>query len=366
MAYSFVESFFIGWATGVCTTSLAVTIIVLALRGTARGASVLVWLSKNHNTDVAETSTKQTVAATNVPIPHQVPESQVIRSQMNPNPITESHRELAFRVITVCGPDGIRENVAGFEFLVENLFMDLFYGGVDPAITPIIIPTAERSSFNDQELVRLAGDPPEGETWSQLICDRDTRLYAIWTFLNRLIYRRMDPNCNVEECLLPPEASSCYQLMPRRDFTHSEFTIHHIAAVGSTEIIPGEDSISVWREILFMMLMGLYKMVYIPATDLDMDDPRRERIDSMASEVADALNLELLEARGRSGADIKKRLSHIFGYAANCALIFFGQPSVWETDWDSDPGRLVAPRIRFMWNGQVKWTRPPVVYKGTP
>ncbi|EWZ84696.1 hypothetical protein FOWG_12439 [Fusarium oxysporum f. sp. lycopersici MN25] len=332
MAYSFVESFFIGWATGVCTTSLAVTIIVLALRGTARGASVLVWLSKNHNTDVAETSTKQTVAATNVPIPQQVPESQVIRSQMNPNPITESHRELTFRVITVCGPDGIRENVAGFEFLVENLFMDLFYGGVDPAITPIIIPTAERSSFNDQELVRLA----------------DTRLYAIWTFLNRLIYRRMDPNCNVEECLLPPEASSCYQLMPRRDFTHRE------------------DSISVWREILFMMLMGLYKMVYIPATDLDMDDPRRERIDSMASEVADALNLELLEARGRSGADIKKRLSHIFGYAANCALIFFGQPSVWETDWDSDPGRLVAPRIRFMWNGQVKWTRPPVVYKGTP
>ncbi|EWZ46687.1 uncharacterized protein FOBCDRAFT_268762 [Fusarium oxysporum Fo47] len=319
-----------------------------SLRGTARGASVLVWLSKNHNTDVAETSTKQTVAATNVPIPQQVPESQVIRSQMNPNPITESHRELAFRVITVCGPDGIRENVAGFEFLVENLFMDLFYGGVDPAITPIIIPTAERSSFNDQELVRLAGDPPEGETWSQLICDRDTRLYAIWTFLNRLIYRRMDPNCNVEECLLPPEASSCYQLMPRRDFTHRE------------------DSISVWREILFMMLMGLYKMVYIPATDLDMDDPRRERIDSMASEVADALNLELLEARGRSGADIKKRLSHIFGYAANCALIFFGQPSVWETDWDSDPGRLVAPRIRFMWNGQVKWTRPPVVYKGTP
>ncbi|KAF6522894.1 hypothetical protein HZS61_014422 [Fusarium oxysporum f. sp. conglutinans] len=114
------------------------------------------------------------------------------------------------------------------------------------------------------------------------------------------------------------------------------------------------------------MLMGLYKMAYIPATDLDKDDPRRERIDSMASEVADALNLELLKARGRSGADIKKRLSHIFGYAANSALIFFGQPSVWEADWDSDPGRLVAPRIRFMWNRQVKWTRPPVVYNGTP
>ncbi|KAI3587609.1 hypothetical protein IWW34DRAFT_875901 [Fusarium oxysporum f. sp. albedinis] len=311
MAYSFVESFFIGWATGVCTTSLAVTIIVLALRGTARGASVLVWLSKNHNTDVAETSTKQTVAATNVPIPQQVPESQVIRSQMNPNPITESHRELAFRVITVCGPDGIKENVAGFEFLVENLFMDLVYGGVDPAITPIIIPTVERSSFNDQELVRLAGDPPEDE-WIQTAMLKNA--------------------C----CLLRSQAviSSC------------------LVATSLT--------------ILFMMLMGLYKMVYIPATDLDMDDPRRERIDSMASEVADALNLELLEARGRSGADIKKRLSHIFGYAANCALIFFGQPSVWETDWDSDPGRLVAPRIRFMWNGQVKWTRPPVVYKGTP
>ncbi|EXM02312.1 hypothetical protein FOIG_06572 [Fusarium odoratissimum NRRL 54006] len=365
MAYSFAESFFIGWATGVCTTSLAVTIIVLALRGTARGVSVFAWLSKNHNPDVAETSAKQTIEATNVPIPQQVPESQIIRSQMNPNPITESHRELAFRVIEVCGPDGIRENVAGFECLIENLFMDLVYGGVDPAITPGIMPTVERSSFNDQELVRLAGDPPEGETWSELICDRDTRFYAIWTFLNRFLYRRMDPNCNVEECLLPLEVSSCFQLIPHRHFAHSKLAIYSIAAVGSTDIIPGEDSISVWREILFMMLMTLYKMVHIPATDLDKDDPRRERIDSMVSEVADALNLELLEARGRSGADIKKTLSHIFGCAANCALIFFGQPSVWEADWDSDPGRLVAPRIRFMWNGQIKWTRPPVVYNGT-
>ncbi|KAF4960974.1 hypothetical protein FGADI_624 [Fusarium gaditjirri] len=347
MAYSFVESFFIGWATGVCLTSLAVAIIVLVLRGTAHGASVLARLSKNHDSNVAQTSARQTIAATNVPTPQQVPESQVIRTPMNPNPITEPHRELAHRTISVCGPNGINENVEGFECLIEHLFERLVYGGVNPAITPNRMPIVQRSSFNDKELVRLAGDPPEGETWSELICDRDTRFYALWVFTIRFLYRRMDPNCNVEECLLPPEVSSCFQLMPHRDFAHRE------------------DCISVWREVLFMMLMDLYKMVYIPTTALDEDDPRRERIDSMASEVADALNLELLDFQGRSGADIKSRLSHKFGYAANCALIFFGQPSVWEADWDPDPGRLVAPRIRFMWNGQVKWTRPPVVYNGT-
>ncbi|KAF4495077.1 hypothetical protein FAGAP_8796 [Fusarium agapanthi] len=118
---------------------------------------------------------------------------------MNPNPITESHRELAHRIIDVGGPKGIGENV--------------------------------------------------------------------------------------EECLLPPEVSACFHFIPHRQFAHRE------------------DCISVWREILFMMLMNRYKMVYVPATGLDKDDPRRERIGSMASEVADVLNLERLDARGRSGAD---------------------------------------------------------------
>ncbi|KAF5705581.1 hypothetical protein FMUND_12021 [Fusarium mundagurra] len=346
MAYSFVESFFIGWAVGVCTISLVVAIIVLALRGTVRGASFFSWLSNNRNPDVAETSSKQKTAAANVPAPQQVPESQVIRSPMNPNPITESHRELAHRVMDVRGPKGIRENVEGFECLIESFCRNLIYGHGN--VYTASVPTIERSLFNDDELVRLAGNPPEGDTWSELICDRDTRYYAIWNFLVRLLYRRMDPDCNVEECLLPPEVSTCFQFIPERQFAHRE------------------DCISVWREILFMMLMDRYRMVNQPATGLDKDDPRRERIGPMASEVANALNVELLDARGRSGADLKKNLTGIFGIAANCALIFFGQPSVWEADWDSDPGRLVAPRIRFMWNGQVKWTRPATVYNGPP
>ncbi|KAG9497696.1 hypothetical protein J7337_010564 [Fusarium musae] len=340
MAYSFVESFFIGWAVGVCTISLVVAIIVLALRGTVRGASFFSWLNKSRNTDVSETSTKQKPAA-----PQQVPESQVIRSPMNPNPITEPHRELAHRIIPVWGPKEIDQNV-GFECLIESFGRNLIYGHGN--VYTVSVPTIERSLFNDDELVRLAGDPPEGDTWSELICDRDTRYYAIWNFLVRLLYRRMDPDCNVEECLLPPEVSTCFQFIPERQFAHRE------------------DCISVWREILFMMLMGRYRMIYQPATGLDKDDPRRERIESMASEVADALNVELLDARGRSGADLKRVLTGIFGIAANCALIFFGQPSVWEANWDSDQGRLVAPRIRFMWNGQVKWTRPATVYNGPP
>ncbi|KAF5631631.1 uncharacterized protein FTJAE_7832 [Fusarium tjaetaba] len=345
MSYSFVESFFIGWAVGVCTISLVVAIIVLALRGTVRGASFFSWLSKSRNPDVAETSAEQKTAATNAPAPQQVPESQVIRSPMNPNPITEPHRELAHRIIPVWGPKEIDQNV-GFECLVENFCSNLIYGHGN--VYTVSVPTIERSLFNDDELVRLAGNPPEGDTWSELICDRDTRYYAIWNFLVRLLYRRMDPDCDVEECLLPPEVSTCLQFIPERQFAHRE------------------DCISVWREILFMMLMGRYRMIYQPATGLDKNDPRQERIRPMVSEVADALNVELLDARGRSAADLERILTGIFGIAANCALIFFGQPSVWEANWDLDQGRLVAPRIRFMWNGQVKWTRPATVYNGPP
>jgi hypothetical protein len=381
MALSFTASFFIGWAVGVCTISLAIAIIVLALRGTARGASVFAWLSSNHNPDAAETSTKQTTSATNVPIPRQA----TVNWDDDPNPITSPHRKLHERIGEIVGPKGMNENV-GFEHFIKFLALKLVYGGQNPAIKPTIMPTIERSKFDDQELIRLAGNPPEGQTWSELISDRDTRYYAIWTFLIRLLYKRMHPTHNkvlcgdyklsatghptrdIEECLLPPEVSSCFQLIPNRYVGESKFTIHSRAAVGSTDIIPAEDIVSVWREVLFMLLMPLYKLQYVPATGFPVDgkDPRQKRIDSMASEVADALNMELLDACGRSGDVIKKRLSIVFGLAANSALIFFGQPSEWEADWVSDPGRLVAPRIRFMWNGQIKWTRPAALYPGTP
>ncbi|KAF9765417.1 hypothetical protein IL306_002293 [Fusarium sp. DS 682] len=206
-------------------------------------------------------------------------------------------------------------------------------------------PTVERSAFDDKELVRLAGEPPEGETWSELICDLDTRHYALCTFLLRVIYRRMHPTYDIQECLLPPEVSSCYQFIPLR------------------HIKQREDFIPVWREVLFMMIMARYDLVYAPATGLLMRDPRKERIYSMASDVADALNLKLLDASGSPEERIKQALGGTFGIAANSALYFFGQPSEWEADWVSDdPGRLAFPRIRFMWNGQAKWTRPAVEY----
>ncbi|KAF9773944.1 hypothetical protein IL306_008157 [Fusarium sp. DS 682] len=350
MALSFVASFFIGWAAGAGTLSLAVAVIALSLKWTKRGASAFAWLSNSQGASTIEASTKESDTAANLPSPPQVPEARSIQDQMmNPNPITEQHRRLSARVIAIVGPKGIDENV-GFEFFIKHLALNLVYGGQDPAITPTIMPTIERSMFNDQELVRLAGEPPEGETWSELISDRDTRYYAVWTFLVRLLYKRMDPAHDVQECLLPPEVSSCYQLIPNRHYAQTE------------------DFVSVWRETLFMLLMRLYNMVYKPATCFSSDgsDPRQERIDAMASEVADTLNMKLLDAAGRSEDEIKKRLGPIFERAANCALIFFGQPSEWEADWDSDPGRLVTPRIRFMWNGQVKWTRPPTIYPGTP
>ncbi|KAG5786957.1 hypothetical protein H9Q69_013974 [Fusarium xylarioides] len=362
MALSFTASFFIGWAVGVCTISLVIAIIVLTLRGSARGASVFALLRINHKSGGAENSTKQTAAATNVPTPEHDPLPLFV-----PNPITWQHRKLHERLYTVVGPKGIHENV-GYERFIENLALKLVYGGQNPAIEPTIMPTIDRSMFDDRELIRLAGNPPEGQTWSELISDRDTRYYAIWTFLIRLIYKRMHPTYNkvpsgdynlshtghltrdMQECLLPPEVTSCLHLIPNR-------------YVGLTE-----DLVSVWRETLLMLLMPRYKLIHIPsfAFPIDGSDPRQKKIDSMASEIADALNMEALDACRRPVGVVKKRLGNELGRAANAALIFFGQPSEWEVDWTSDPGRLVAPRIRFMWNGQVKWTRPGVLYPGTP
>ncbi|KAH7254064.1 uncharacterized protein BKA55DRAFT_614052, partial [Fusarium redolens] len=311
MALSFTASFFIGWAVGVCTISLAIAIIVLASRGTARGASVFAWLSSNHNPDAAETSTKQTTSATNVPIPRQA----TVNWDDDPNPITSPHRKLHERIGEIVGPKGMNENV-GFEHFIKFLALKLVYGGQNPAIKPTIMPTIERSKFDDQELIRLAGNPPEGQTSQP----------------QGIPLAILKNAC----CLLRSQA------------------------VFSSSLIA--------TEVLFMLLMPLYKLQYVPATGFPVDgkDPRQKRIDSMASEVADALNMELLDACGRSGDVIKKRLSILFGLAANSALIFFGQPSEWEADWVSDPGRLVAPRIRFMWNGQIKWTRPAALYPGTP
>ncbi|KAF4440179.1 hypothetical protein FACUT_3702 [Fusarium acutatum] len=287
MALSFTASFFIGWTVGVCTISFVITIIVLTLRGSARGASVFALLRINHKSGGAENSTKQTATTTNVPAPQHDPLPLFV-----PNPIRWQRRELHKRLHTIVGPKGIRENV-GFELYIQSLALKLVYGGQNPAIEPNIMPTIERSMFDDRELVRLAGNPPEGLT---------------------------------------------------------------------------EDFVSVWRETLLMLLMPLYKLIYIPATAFPIDgsDPRQKKIDSMASEIADALNMEALDACRRPGDVIKTRLGNELGRAANSALIFFGQPSEWEADWTSDPCRLVAPSIQFMWNGQVKLTRPGAVYPGTP
>ncbi|KAF5679518.1 hypothetical protein FCIRC_6131 [Fusarium circinatum] len=366
MALSFTASFFIGWAVGLCTISFVIAIIVLTLRDSSRGSSVLALLRINHKPGSAESSTKQTATAANVPTPEDDPEDDLL-PLFAPNPISWQHRKLHERLHTVVGPKGIRENVL-FEVRIESLALNVVCGGQNPAIEPTIMPTIDRSMFDDRELIRLAGNPPEGQAWSELISDRDTRHYAIWTFLIRLIYKRMHPTYNqvpsgdynlshtghptrdIQECLLPPEVTSCFHLIPNR-------------YVGRTE-----DCVSVWRETLLLLLMPLYKLIYIPAHPfpIDRSDPRQERIDSMASEIADALNMEALDACRRPGDVIKKRLSIDLSHAANSALIFFGQPSEWEADWTSDPGRLVAPRIRFMWNGQVKWSRPGAQYPGTP
>ncbi|KAF4344285.1 hypothetical protein FBEOM_1679 [Fusarium beomiforme] len=319
---------------------IIIAIIVLLLRSTNRGASMSSWLFPHQESPASDTLPKATDATAGAASPLQVPELRSTQDQMmNPNPITEEHRKLDARIFTIKGAKGISETV-DFEHAVMAFAWNVF--GVERYA---VRPTVERSAFDDKKLVRLAGEPPEGETLSELICDLDTRRYALLSFLLRVIYRRMHPTHDVQECLLPPGVSSCYQLIPLR----------HVKG--------REDFISVWREVLVMMIRARYDLADGPVMGLLDRDERKERIDSMASEVADALNLKLLDARSFPEEKIKRGLGGIFGIAANSALLLFGQPSEWEADWVSDdPGRLAYPRIRFMWNGQAKWTRPAVEY----
>ncbi|KAI8655926.1 hypothetical protein NCS55_01246100 [Fusarium keratoplasticum] len=76
-------------------------------------------------------------------------------------------------------------------------------------------PDAPESLFNESELVHLAGEPINGGTWSQSISNVSTRVPTIRCFLAQVIFKRMQPTCPVDDCLLPPEISSCYQLVCR-------------------------------------------------------------------------------------------------------------------------------------------------------
>ncbi|RSL43573.1 hypothetical protein CEP53_011641 [Fusarium sp. AF-6] len=207
-------------------------------------------------------------------------------------------------------------------------------------------PDVPEFLFDESELVRLAGEPINGGTWSQSISNISTRVPAIRCFLAQVIYRRMQPTCPVDECLLPPEVSSCYQLvcqvydLPRR--------IRTIAA---------------WRERVFILLSYPWSTILpIPSRPFEEGDPRAERIRAMAPAIVNVLQPEALRTDQPRIDGLEREMEIILEMAANSAIVLLGQPTEWEAAWSSTkPGFIVNPGLRFVWQGQTKYSRPALV-----
>ncbi|KAM6509164.1 hypothetical protein FSOLCH5_012153 [Fusarium solani] len=107
------------------------------------------------------------------------PNPRVLTAPRDPaswrNPITNSHRTLPDRVDDFTTLHEIRQGV-GFEYdlriFVEN-FIDSRHRE-QPRVSPSI--------FNEDELVRLAGEPANGGTWSETIFNVATRGAAVRDF----------------------------------------------------------------------------------------------------------------------------------------------------------------------------------------
>ncbi|RSL41464.1 hypothetical protein CEP51_016583 [Fusarium floridanum] len=207
-------------------------------------------------------------------------------------------------------------------------------------------PDVPESLFQELELVRLAGEPINGGTWSQSISNVSTRVPAIRCFLAQVIFRRMQPTCPVDECLLPPEVSSCYQLvcqvydLPRR--------IRTIAA---------------WRESVFLLLSYPWSTILpIPPRPFEEGDPREERIRAMVPAIVNVLQPEALRTDQPRKDGFERNMATILERAANSAIVLLGQPTEWEAVWSSTkPGFIVYPGLRFVWQGQTKYSRPALV-----
>lgn len=101
-------------------------------------------------------------------------------------------------------------NIVGFEYGITAIVSSFIIGVRDP---PDRGKPIQESIFDENQLIRLAGEPANGDTWSGFISNPDTRALAIVCFLSRVLYKRMNPREHVDECLLAPEITACYRLM---------------------------------------------------------------------------------------------------------------------------------------------------------
>lgn len=227
-------------------------------------------------------------------------------------------------------------------------------------------PLVPESLFDEHELVRLAGKPINGGTWSASISNTATRAAAVKCFLAQFIFKRMQPRCPPQESLLPPEISSCYQFIcVPHDNPRSKLTLDYKPKTQVNKSA-GEDLTAIWRESMYLLLKDPLCLLPLPPRWFEEGDPREERTVAMVPVIIDALRLESLRTDWGPEDRIKKSITGILERSANSALHLLAQPSEWEAVWvANEPGFIVFPEIRFVWNGYTKFSKPAVVDAGT-
>ncbi|KAI8713365.1 hypothetical protein NCS52_01280800 [Fusarium sp. LHS14.1] len=269
---------------------------------------------------------------------------------------TYHHRATAMEpqpspAVVVLPPDAIKEMNIGvheipeleeaesFEYQFRNFTWVFFGRGLHGK------PDVPESLFDESELVRLAGEPVNGGTWSQSISNVSTRDPAIRCFLAQVVYKRMQPTCPVDDCLLTPEVSSCYQIVCR---------VYDIPK----RIRP----IAAWRESILMLLDYPWSLRPLPCRSFEDGDPRKERVRAMVPAIVNALQPEALRTDHPRKDGFENHMANILEKAANFAIVLLGQPTELEAVWSSTkPGFVVYPGLRFVWQGRTKTSKPALV-----
>ncbi|RSL59293.1 hypothetical protein CEP53_005838, partial [Fusarium sp. AF-6] len=210
-------------------------------------------------------------------------------------------------MLLMCGLEDV-EDAVYFERLIKGFAREcLIHSYRQP-------PPVPESLFDEDELVRLAGKPFNGDTWSASISNIATRALAVRCFLAQFVLKRLDPYCLPQESLLPPEIAGCYQLIstPKDD----EKT---------------KDLLGVWRESMFRLLQRPLSLGPAVPLEFKEGDPRKERTRAMVFLIIDALRLESLQTdQGIRNPEFKdaleKRLTGILERAANGGLRLLAQP----------------------------------------
>jgi hypothetical protein len=113
---------------------------------------------------------------------------------------------------------------------------------------------------------------------------------------------------------------------------------------------------------MYLLLESLLTLLPLPPRWFEEGDPREERTLAMVPVIIDALRLESLRTDRGPEDSIERSITGILERSANSALHLLAQPSEWEAVWvANEPGFIVFPEIRLVWNGYTKFSKPTVV-----